>query len=158
MFKRFIAFLILAVCPHLSFGQIVYTGDEVGEGRHLMVSIQSDFYYEDNDGNLKKDRTDLEEATILFYWKNDVGVLTVTPKVYPPATMLFIGYNLKYNVYPDAVSPDEVTGEVVFSGNEIALNRQAIVKYKVTKSKDRYIELIFDEGIKKYYIFGGDYE
>lgn len=158
MLKRFLAFLILAVCPQLSFGQIVYTGDEVGEGRHMMVSIKSDYYYEDNDGNLIIDRTDLEEATILFYYKNDVGVLTITHKIYPPATMLFVGYNLTYNVYPDVVSPDEVTGELVFTGNEITLNRQATVKYKVTKSKERYIELIFDEGIKKYYILGGDYE
>ena len=124
----------------------------------MMVSLKSDYYYEDNDGNLIKDRTDLEEATILFYYKNDVGVLTITHKIYPPATMLFIGYNLTYNVYPDVVSPDEVTGELVFTGNEIVLNRQATVKYKVTKSKERYIELIFDEGIKKYYILGGDYE
>lgn len=158
MFKRFIVFLIVAVCPNLSFGQIVYTGDDVGEGRHMMVSIKSDYYYGDNDGNLIKDRTDLEEASILFYYKNDIGVLTVTHKVYPPVTMLFVGYNLKYNVFPDVVSPDEVTGELVFTGNEIVLDRQATVKYKVTKSKERYIELIFDEGIKKYYILGGDYE
>ena len=157
MFKRFIVFLILAVFPHCPLGKCLHS-DEVGEGRHMMVSIKSDYYYEDNDGNLIKDRTDLEEATILFYYKNDVGVLTITHKIYPPATMLFVGYNLTYNVYPDVVSPDEVTGELVFTGNEIVLNRQATVKYKVTKSKERYIELIFDEGIKKYYILGGDYE